>query len=314
MSLNPFMTTALFAIATTCAGAVIAQESASEVAPAATASETTSDDHALIEKNIASYMAAFNAKDAKALAAHWSPEGVYVDQTSGERVTGRASLEKTFEEMFQTEKETRLEVSVESIDFVSPNVALEQGTATVNEPNRDPLLTRYSAVHMKRDGKWLIDRISEEEVVLPPSHYEQLKDLEWMIGGWVDQAGEGTVSTQCHWARNNNFIIRSFTVSDGDAVGMAGMQIIGWDPARKQIRSWVFDSDGGFNEGLWQPIDQKWMVHCTATLSDGRRGTSDSIMKPLDENSFTWQQVNRFVDGEMLPNLEEIVIVRNSPK
>jgi hypothetical protein len=37
-------------------------------------------------------------------------------------------------------------------------------------------------------------------------------------------------------------------------------------------------------------------------------------MKPLDKNSFAWQQVNRVVDGELLPNIDEIVIVRSSPK
>ncbi|WP_442508586.1 YybH family protein [Novipirellula sp. SH528] len=308
MSLNTFMTTALFAIVTMCAGVVAAQKTK----PVATTSENSSDDRALIEKNVASYVAAFNAKDAKALAAHWSPEGVYVDRITGEQMTGRDSIEESYAKSLSVMKDSQLEVQVESIDFVSPNVAIENGTATVTGP--EPVRSEYSAVHVKRDGQWLIDRISEAEIVLPPSHYEQLKDLEWMIGNWVDQSGEGTVTTECHWARNNNFIIRSFTVPVGDTVDMAGMQIIGWDPVRKQIRSWVFDSDGGFNEGLWQQVDQKWIVGCTATLPDGRRATSDSIMKLLDEDRFTWQQVNRFVDGEMMPNLEEVVIVRNSPK
>jgi hypothetical protein len=133
-----------------------------------------------------------------------------------------------------------------------------------------------------------------------------------MIGNWVDQAGKGVVATECHWARNNNFIIRSFTVSVGMSIDMAGMQIIGWDPARKQIRSWVFDSDGGFNEGTWQKVDGQWTVQTTATLPDGRRASSTSVMKPLDDNSFAWQQVNRVVDGELLPNIDEIVIVRSS--
>ena len=171
-------------------------------------------------------------------------------------------------------------------------------------------MTRYSAVHVKRDGQWLIDRISEREIVAPPSHYEQLKELEWMIGDWTDQAGEGTVSTECHWARNNNFIIRSFTVSIAGTVEMAGMQIIGWDAATKQIRSWVFDSDGGVNQGVWKRTGDLWSVRQTATLPDGTLASSTSLLTPLDQNSFTWQQVNRVVGGELLPNLEEIVIER----
>ena len=36
-------------------------------------------DRAAIEKAIASYTAAFNARDAGALAAHWGPEAVYTN-------------------------------------------------------------------------------------------------------------------------------------------------------------------------------------------------------------------------------------------
>ena len=275
--------------------------------------EPPHDDRAMIEKSVASYVAAFNAQDAKALSAHWSPEGVYISRLSGSRVTGREALVAEFTALFEEVKDMRLEVATESIDFVSPNVAIEQGSATVVRPKESPTMSTYSVVYVRRDGKWLIDRVSEKEVVEPPSHYEQLKCLEWMIGSWVDQDGEGTVATECHWARNNNFIIRSFNISIDGALDMAGMQVIGWDPARKQIRSWVFDSDGGFNEGVWQQQKQNWIVRCKATLPDGRVANSDSIMKPLDEDRFTWQQVNRFVDGEMLPNLEEVVIERETP-
>ena len=269
-------------------------------------------DRAMIEKCVESYVAAFNAKDAKALAAHWSPDGVYIDRTSGQRITGRDALQKQFQEAFETQKDGRLDVKVESLEFVSPSVAIEQGAATITTPDSAPIVSSYSAVHVKHDDKWRIDRVSEQEIVSPPAHYEKLRELEWMIGDWVDQAGEGVVTTECHWARNKNFILRSFTVSVGMAIDMGGMQIIGWDPARKQIRSWVFDSDGGFNEGSWQKIDGQWTVQTTATLPDGRRASSTSVMRPLDENSFAWQQVNRVVDGELLPNSDEIVIVRSS--
>jgi hypothetical protein len=223
-------------------------------------------------------------------------------------------MEKEFAALFEEKKGAKLDVTVESIDFVSPNVALEQGTATVIPPDGEPTTTTYSAVHVKREGKWLIDRVSEEAIRTTPSHYEQLKDLEWMIGQWMDKAGEEIVTTECHWSRNNNFIIRSFTVSAAGDIDMAGMQIVGWDPARKQIRSWVFDSDGGFVEGRWQRIGKQWIVNSTGTLPDGKRASFTSIFKPLNEDSFTWQKVNRIVDGEILPNIDEVVIVRQGSR
>lgn len=271
---------------------------------------TSTDERTLIEQRAKSYAAAYNAKDLSALIAHWAPEGVYIDRASGERVAGHEALKKVFQDELASSKESRLEIAAETIELVSPGVALEQGTSTLTRPDGEPIVTSYSAVHVKRDGQWLIDRISEREVVVPPSHYEQLKPLEWMIGQWTDQADEGLVSTECHWARNNNFIIRSFTVSIAGGVDMAGMQIVGWDQAKKQIRSWTFDSDGGFNHGVWEKTADRWSVRQTATLPDGAMASSTSLLTPLDENSFTWQQVNRVVAGQLLPSLAEVVVRR----
>ncbi|MEI2768743.1 MAG: hypothetical protein V9E86_09740 [Nitrosomonas sp.] len=51
-------------------------------------------------------------------------------------------------------------------------------------------------------------------------------------------------------ARTRTFSVRSFTVEIRDQIDLSGMQIIGWDSLLvKQIRSWVFDSDGGFGTG-----------------------------------------------------------------
>ena len=66
-----------------------------------------------------------------------------------------------------------------------------------------------------------------------------------MIGSWVDKDDNATIQTDCEWTKNRNFMTRSFAVAIGDRVSMSGMQIVGWDPIAKQIRSWVFDSNGG---------------------------------------------------------------------
>ena len=269
------------------------------------------DSRAKIEESVKSYVAAFNARDAKALAAHWSPEGVYISRLSGEQTVGREALEKEFAALFKEVKDAKLTVSTTSIDFVSPNVALEQGTAVVIRPKAKPEKTTYSVVHVKRDGKWLIDRISEaEESPPPPSHYEQLKELEWMIGEWVDEDGGDVIKTQCRWTRNKNYIMRAFTASVADHVNLTGMQFIGWDAARKQIRSWVFDSDGGFAEGVWSKKGAYWVVQTRATLPNGKLASSTSILRPTGKDGFAWQKVNRVVDGEILPNIDEVVIVR----
>ena len=270
----------------------------------------SNDDTALIKAAIQSYVTAFNARDAKKLASHWSPEGVYTSRTSGEQMVGRDAIAAEFVAMFAGDSAPKLTVATESIDFISPNVALERGNATVTHAEGDVDETSYSVVHVKRDGRWLIDRVTEDDVVTEPSHYEQLKDLEWLIGEWVDDVDGITIEIACKWTKNQNFISRTYTVSNEGEVDSTGLQIIGWDPKEKQIRSWLFDSNGGFITGTWTKRDDRWIVQSVATLADGGSGSFTSVFRPLEDGNHAWQKFNRVVDGELLPNIDESVVQR----
>jgi uncharacterized protein (TIGR02246 family) len=274
------------------------------------------EDEAAIRKNDDAYVAAYNKHDAKAVAAFWSPEAVYVDPDTGEEAVGRDQIEKEFADTFSDLKDATLEIKVSGIKFLSPNVAVESGTATVKSPKEEPDESTYSALYVKREGKWLLDRVSEDETAppSPPPHsgYDHLKDLEWMVGKWIDNDDEdnATIETDCNWTKNKNFMTRSFAVVVGDQVDLSGMQIVGWDPATKQIRSWVFDSDGGFAEGKWTKKGNRWVIQQTGTLPDGRKASEVNIIKQLDNNSFTWQTVQRSVGADELPDVEEVTVVR----
>lgn len=268
-------------------------------------------DEVAIRKAVEAYVAAFNKADAKALAGLWAPDAVYTNPLTDENVVGREAIEKQFLGIFESAKGARLESTTLSIGFVSPNVAIEQGLATVIAANQAPEESQYSAVYVKRDGQWLLDRVTEEAVPVVISNYEHLKALEWMVGSWVDQDENVTVTTECNWTRNKNFLTRSFTVQVGDQIDMAGMQIIGWDPAEKRIRSWVFDSDGGFGQATWTQKDNTWHVHQTGVLPDGRKSSVVNIITYVDDNTCTLQSVNRTVDGELLPNIAEVQVTKN---
>jgi uncharacterized protein (TIGR02246 family) len=267
-------------------------------------------DEAAIRKAVESYVAAFNQGDAKALAAFWSPDAVYTNPLSGQQVVGREAIQQQFAAIFAEAEDVKLETTTDAIQFVSPNVAVEQGTAKVLRPDEEPEQSAYTAVYVKRDGQWLLDRVTEEELPIVTSHYEQLKDLEWLVGSWVDQDEEATVITECNWTRNNNFLTRSFMVQIEDRIDLAGMQIIGWDPAAKQIRSWVFDSDGGFGGATWKKKDNRWYIQQTGVLPDGRKSSEINIITHVDDNTCTLQSVNRMVDGELLPNIEQVTITK----
>ncbi len=278
-------------------------------------SDSRAADEAAIRAAGKAFIDAYNARDAKKLAVLWSPEAVYIDPLTGEQTVGRDEIEKVFEDAFSDKLDAKLQVDVSSIDFVSPNVAIVRGMAHVIRPGEEPVDSEYTAVRVKRDGKWLLDRVSEvEKEKAPPSNYEHLKELEWMIGSWHDDDPRASVEiqTDCAWTKNKNFITRSYAVAIGDEVRKSGMQIIGWDPVAKQIRSWVFDSDGGYGEGDWTRKGDKWLIQNSATLPDGGKATSLNIMTKLDDNSFKWESVNRDTDGELQPNLDPVIVVRKT--
>lgn len=276
-----------------------------------TAPAGVSTDEAAIRANCDKYVESYNRRDSQTMADMWSPDAVYMDPASGEQILGRDNIKKFFDNMFAGMEDAQLVVTIESIDFVSPNVAIEKGSAIVSYSDFPPEETTYSAVHVKRDGKWYLDRVSEEEVAAPPpSHYEELKELEWLVGAWVDSDEEATIETSVEWTKNRNFLRRSFAVVIGDQIGMSGVQIIGWDPSENQIRSWTFDSEGGFGTATWTHKGDQWFIQNSNTLTDGRKASSLNTLTYVDDNSFRWSSVNREIDGELLPNVEEVTVVR----
>jgi hypothetical protein len=132
-----------------------------------------------------------------------------------------------------------------------------------------------------------------------------------MVGRWTDEAKNAQVELDCNWTKNRNFLTRAFKLDAGDGADFAGMQIIGWDPAAKTIRSWTFDSNGTFAEATWSRRGDRWFIENKGVLPDGRKATMVNVMKPVDENSFTWQTIERTAGGELLPNIDEVLMVRH---
>lgn len=275
-----------------------------------TPEKETPNPEAEIRKAVTDYVAAFNKRDAKALSEMWSPEAVYINRMTGEEVVGRKAIAEQFTAIFKERPEIKLEANTESVRFLSPNVGVEQGSATIVAAKDEPEQFNYTAVYMKREGKWLLDRVTDQAPEVAPSRYEQLKELEWMVGKWVDASDDATVVTECDWTKNQTFLRRSFAVTVGNDIDLSGIQIIGWDPAAKQIRSWTFDSEGGFAEATWSHKKDRWYVHNKGVLNGGETATAVNIIKPVDNDSFTWQTTERTVDGELLPNVDEVLIVR----
>lgn len=259
----------------------------------------------------AAYVAAFNAKDAAALGDLWAPEAVYVDRSTEEEVVGRDAIVAQYAALFEASPELKLDIEAESIQLLSPAVAVEHGTAKFISPDADPERIAFVAVWVRRDDKWLLDRVSDEASVNPSRNYEHLRQLEWMIGEWIDQDDRATVEIDCRWTANKNFIVREFAASAGGVVDISGIQVIGWNAEKKRLQSWTFDSDGGFAEGIWTATNgRRWYVRNRGYTSDGARISATSVIRTIDDDSFGWQTIDQAIDGEILPNNDETLVVR----
>ncbi len=85
--------------------------------------------------------------------------------------------------------------------------------------------------------------------------------------------------------------------------------MIGWDPVAKKIRSWIFDSKAGFGEGEWSKAGNTWTVNVKSILGTGQKASSINVYTYLDPNSFGWQSIGREVQGELLPDIDQVTVV-----
>lgn len=260
---------------------------------------------ASVRDRVESYVTAFNEHDADSLAAHWTEQAEYLHPVTEQRIKGRDAIGKAFAELFEKEPELRLRLSIGSVRLVDDRVAIEDGTAAVVSPDSTPEQAAYTAVHVKKDGQWY--RASVREIGLPvsPDGSPALKDLAWMVGDWQAESDDSMLRIRCQWTGGGAFLSRSF--ADGQ---VGGRQVIGWDPKIAQIRSWTFDSEGGFSEGVWSWQTDRWVIKATAIMPDGGIGSEQRILIPDGKDRFSWRSVQRQVNGRIMPGTDEVAVVR----
>jgi hypothetical protein len=137
-----------------------------------------------------------------------------------------------------------------------------------------------------------------------------LMTLDWLEGSWTGEAGENRIEFDCRFTQNNAFLVRSFRVSQATEVRMSGMQVVAWDPQRESLRSWTFDSDGGFGEEHWSQTGDRYAIRSKYVLPDGGSGAALNAMSYIDTDTFAWKSMHREIDGELLPDGEPLVFHR----
>jgi uncharacterized protein (TIGR02246 family) len=262
------------------------------------------DEAALLE-NAKGFVEVFHKGDARALAAFWTEDGDYVDQ-AGRSHKGRDAIEKTFQEYFAENKGLKLRIDIADLRFVTPDVAVEDGmTAVIPPDGGPPSRARYTIIHVKKDGKWLLSSVRDAPFSAP-TQYDHLRGLEWAIGEWAEEAKGEAARASFAWAQNQNFIVSTFTTSFKNIAIGGGVQWIGWDPIGKQIRSWSFESSGGYGESTWAKKGDSWVLEMTAVLPNGKKVSATTVLSHPDADTLVWQSRNRSVDGKEIPDAREI--------
>lgn len=252
------------------------------------------------------YLAAFNRHDAPALAAYWTATGENIDLDTGETTRGREAVAAVFATLFEADDAARIDIDIESIRPLRDDVAVVDGVTSISfsdggAGHAPPAGSRFSAVVVKEGGHWMLESVREaslaESPLRAPVPGRPIDTLAWLVGAWED-AGEGvTASTHCFWSAGRSFLVRSHAVTfdaadvvrpvagDDSIPGLlppgAGprreiTEIIGWDPERAQLRSWLFTSEGRFAEATWTPAGEGWRVHFAGQGADA--GTTGSVV------------------------------------
>lgn len=262
-------------------------------------------DKQAIDKLIKDQIQAFNKRDAAAIAANWTSDAEYV-RNDGDRVQGRAEIQKGYAEFFKTLKgKPTAEVQVDSLRFPSADMAVSEVTLRLKNEQGDVIGSNWrNTLLVREEGKWKVAVVQEWD---RESYIDDgLKDLEWLIGTWRMDSKDREATTTYEWDENKAFIRGKFSVKQGGKVVESGTQMIGRDNAEGGIRSWVFQSDGGFGDGLWTREGKKWTVDFGGVTSDGKKLAATVVYLRVDADTFTWQSAQQTVNGEPIADAPPI--------
>jgi uncharacterized protein (TIGR02246 family) len=290
------------AVAVATIGCLAAQQLAGKSAEGKAGDENA--DTAAVKKAGQSFLKAYLDRDAKAMAAHWTENGEYFAD-DGTVMRGRAEIEKAYSELFAKKNpRTDAEIDVTSIRFPSKDTAIEEGYFKVRTGKGPPTSSKYTVLHVREGDKWLMAVVREW-----PSEGMSIHDLDWLIGAWEAKRDDSEVRTTYEWWGDKSFLRVSITITK-KGEKREGFQMIGKDRSTGQIRSWTFDRDGGFGEATWSRDGKKWIQESAGVLEDGSVLAATNILTPIDDDSFTFQSVQRSVGGEDADDIPPVRVTR----
>jgi uncharacterized protein (TIGR02246 family) len=252
-----------------------------------------------IRTMLAGYLQAFNRHDAAAAASHWAAAAENVNLDTGEVTRGREAVRDVFAALFELDTEAAIDIDLEAIRPLQDDVAVVDGIARVSYADGDVAGSRFAAVVVREADQWRLASVRETATAVEPRPARPLDQLAWLAGSWED-VGEGVIaSSQAAWSADRGFLVRTHGSTPDEhpaarpAAGDAGIpgllppapggrreltEIIGWDPERETIRSWIFSADGRFAEGTWSREADGWKVRIEGQGRDAGRTATCTLV------------------------------------
>jgi uncharacterized protein (TIGR02246 family) len=260
------------------------------------------------------YIATYNQKDAAKLAELFTPDGTIIDPENV-ATRGREAIAEEFSDAFADRSSYTLQAKVERVRLITPDVAQAEGESRLVAPKEATIANQFVVLLARQGGAWKIVEIREypapADSVTP---YERLKELEWMVGEWVDESEDVQVRSTVRWGQGKAYLVRDYSVHLKGEPATSGLMIIAWDPQTEQIKSWIFNADGGRGEGSWtRATDNQWVVKAHGSTGDGRPTSATQVISLVNKDAIRTSSTDRIVGGEIAPDVEDVIMVRKPP-
>src|SRR5262245_39593095 len=194
---------ALAAFVAICGYSVVTNSAKSEDA------KSNADDIQAIKQAATAYSAAFEKGDIDELLAHWSPDAEYIDE-SGKMTQGHDAIAAMIRKNLENMKGYKLKLEGKGLRFVTADVAMVDGKATLVSPEGKEDVTPFAAVWVKNNGKWRVRSLrdlGDDDAKQPSTPADHLKLLEPLLCDWVCAEKDKNVQVHCGCTRNKSLML-----------------------------------------------------------------------------------------------------------
>lgn len=275
--------------------------------------DTQKKDLAILSANAKSFVDAYNKADPEALSKLFLPSGEII-LANGDMVSGREEIAEFYGDVLSGETKPRAALEAGSVRFITPTLAIEDGTLHVTKPSGEITSHQYSCVQVKQaDGTWLTASIRDEIGDKAPAG-EKLLPLQWLAGDWILEKNGTRTFLSFDWSDDGPYLDgKALTEKAGEPSTMSTYRI-GWNGNRNNYVSWAFDSAGGYTRSEWTTTDTGWLLRTLGVTADGEVNQSTQTLVPDDNlQGLTWTTRDQTIGGETQPDTSIRVVKRPPP-